>query len=97
LAYDACRKTSLGLLMAQAAAEGQAAHVTTFDAAAAIDDNFGGRQIVTDAAHLRNVRHGAEDRAETVSAADFEDALAIGDELIEALQPAIEQILQGPS
>lgn len=95
LAYDACRKTSLALVMATGLRpKGQSAHITTFEAAAAIADNFGGRQIVTDAAELRYVRHGAEYRAEAVSDTDVEDALAIGDELIKALQLAIERILQ---
>jgi hypothetical protein len=98
LAYDACRKTCLALVMATGLRpKGQSAHVTTFDAAAAIATNFGGRQIVTDAAQLRYVRHGVEYRAETVSAADVEDALSIGDELLKALEPAIEQILQASS
>jgi len=98
LAYDACRKTSLALVMATGLRpKGQSAHVATFEAAAAIAANFGGRQTVTDAAQLRYVRHGAEYRAETVSAADVEDALAIGDELIKVLEPAIEQILQASS
>ncbi|GAA3143166.1 hypothetical protein JOF29_000763 [Kribbella aluminosa] len=98
LAYDACRKTSLALVMATGLRpKGQSAHVTTFDAAAAIASNFGGRQIVTDAAQLRYVRHGAECRAETVSAADVEDALALGDELLKALRSAIDQILQASS
>jgi hypothetical protein len=95
LAYDACRKTSLALVMATGLRpKGQSAHVTTFDAAAAIASNFGARQIVTDAAQLRYVRHGAEYRAEAVSAADVEDALVIGADLIKALETAIAQILQ---
>lgn len=94
LAYDACRKSCLAVVMATGLRpKGQAAHVITFEAAAVIAANFGARQIVTDAAQLRYVRHGAEYRAETVSAADVEDALAIGDELIKTLTPAIEQIL----
>jgi hypothetical protein len=59
-----------------------------------IASSFGGRQVVTDASQLRYVRHGAEYRAETVSAADVADALQIGDELIKALEPAIDRILQ---
>lgn len=98
LAYDACRKSSLALVMATGLRpKGQAAHVITFEAAAVIASNFGARQIFTDAAQLRYVRHGAEYRAETVSAADVDDAIAIGDELIKTLQPAIEQILRPPS
>lgn len=63
LAYDACRKTSLALVMATGLRpKGQSAHVTTFEAAGAIASNFGGGQIVTDAAQLRYVRHGAEPR-----------------------------------
>ncbi|TWD80673.1 hypothetical protein FB561_1760 [Kribbella amoyensis] len=94
LAYDACRKTCLALVMATGLRpKGQSAHVATFAAAGAIAATFGGRQIVTDAGQLRYVRHGAEYRAETVSAADVADALAIGDELIQALEPAIDRIL----
>ena len=95
LAYDACRKTSLALVMATGLRpKGQSAHVTTFEAAAAIASSFGSRQTVTDAAELRYVRHGAEYRAEAVSAADVEDALAIGADLLKAFEPAIGQILQ---
>lgn len=95
LAYDACRKTSLALVMATGLRpKDQSAHVITFNAAAAIASSFGASRIVIDAAELRYVRHGAEYRAEAVSAADIEDALAIGAELIKTLQPAIDQILQ---
>lgn len=95
LAYDACRKSSLALVMATGLRpKGQAAHLITFEAAAVIASNFGARQIITDAAQLRYVRHGAEYRAETVSAADVDDAIAIGEELIKTLQQAVEQILR---
>jgi hypothetical protein len=95
LAYDACRKTSLALVMAMGLRpKGQAAHVITFEAAAVIASNFGARQVVTEAAQLRYVRHGAEYRAETVSAAEVDDAIALGHELIEKLQVGIEQILR---
>jgi hypothetical protein len=95
LAYDACRKTCLALVMATGLRpKGQSAHVATFEAAGVIASSFGGRQVVTDASQLRYVRHGAEYRAETVSAADVADALQIGDELIKALEPAIDRILQ---
>ncbi|TDD55054.1 hypothetical protein E1263_26530 [Kribbella antibiotica] len=98
LAYDACRKISLALVMATGLRpKGQSAHVITFNAAAAIASNFGASRVVIDAAELRYVRHGAEYRAETVGAADMEDALAIGNELLKTLQPAIEQILQSSS
>ena len=98
LAYDACRKSSLAVVMATGLRpKGQSAHLITFEAAAVIASNFGARQIVTDAAQLRYVRHGAEYRAETVSVADVDDAIAIGDELIKTLNPAIEQILRPPS
>jgi hypothetical protein len=64
LAYDACRKSSLALVMAAGLRpKGQAAHLITFEATAVTASNFGARQIVTDAAQLRHVRHGAEYRA----------------------------------
>ena len=46
--------------------------------------------------HLRTAAAGAEYRAETVSATDVDDAIAIGDELLKTLSPAIEQILRPP-
>jgi hypothetical protein len=49
--------------------------------------------VVIEAADLRFVRHGAEYRAEAVSAADVTDAIAIGDQLIKALTPAVDKIL----
>jgi len=66
----------------------------TFEAASAVAGNFGGRQIVVYASDLRFVRHGTEYRAETVSAEDAQDAIALGEELVEQLAPRIEQILE---
>jgi len=95
LAYDASRKTCLALVMATGLRpKGDAPHAVTFEAAAAIADNFGGRHLVEDASNLRFVRHGSEYRAEIVSADDAEDAIAIGTELLAALTPRVEQILQ---
>jgi len=94
LAYDACRKTCLALVMATGLRpKGQAAHIITFDAAGEIAANFGERRPVQEAADLRYIRHGAEYRAETVSFEDVEDAIASGEELIVKLTPRTEQIL----
>lgn len=94
LAYDACRKASLALVMATGLRpKGQAAHVITFEAAGAISSSFGGRQLVTDAAQLRYVRHGAEYRAEAVSPADLDDAIVIAEDLIKTLTPAVDKLL----
>lgn len=94
LAYDACRKASLALVMATGLRpKGQAAHATTFEAAGVIASNFGARRIVTDAGHLRYVRHAAEYRAEAVSPADLADALAIGEELLKTFVPAVDRLL----
>lgn len=94
LAYDACRKTCLALVLATGLRpKGAAAHAVTFEAAAVIAANFGARQVVADASNLRFVRHGAEYRAETVSAEDVHDAISIGGELLEDLAPRVEQIL----
>jgi hypothetical protein len=97
LAYDACRKTCLALVMASGLRpKGQAAHVITFEAAGAIAVGVGARQVVLEAADLRFVRHGAEYRAEAVSAADVIDAIAIGDQLLKTLTPAVDKILSSP-
>jgi hypothetical protein len=98
LAYDACRKTCLALVMATGLRpKGQAAHVITFEAAAAIAGNVGAHRVVTEAADLRFVRHGAEYRAEAVNVDDVHDAIAIGDELINILTPVVDKILSAPS
>jgi len=95
LAYDACRKTCLALILATGLRpKGEASHAVTFEAASAVAGNFGGRQIVVYASDLRFVRHGTEYRAETVSAEDAQDAIALGEELVEQLAPRIEQILE---
>jgi hypothetical protein len=97
LAYDACRKTCLALVLATGLRpKGQAAHVVTFEAAAAVAVNVGAQRVVTEAGDLRFVRHGAEYRAEQVSVADVHDAIAIGDELIKLLTPAVDKILSAP-
>ena len=59
-----------------------AAHVVTFEAAAAIASRFKQRRVVDEAGQLRFVRHGAEYRAEVVSDCDAGDAIHIGDELL---------------
>jgi hypothetical protein len=97
LAYDACRKTCLALVMATGLRpKGQAAHVITFEAAGAIAVDVGARQVVIEAADLRFVRHGAEYRAEAVTAADVTDAIAIGNQLIKVLTPAVDKIMSSP-
>jgi hypothetical protein len=96
LAYDACRKTCLALVMASGLRpKGFAAHVITFEAAAAVVADVAARRVVTEGADLRFVRHGAEYRAEAVGVADAHDAIAIGDELITVLTPVIDKILSG--
>lgn len=55
--------------------------------------NFGGGRLVRDAANLRFVRHGAEYRAETVSLDDAQDAIDLGAQLLDLLEPKVEQIL----
>lgn len=97
LAYDACRKTCLALVMATGLRpKGQSAHVITFEAAAAVSVNVGAHRVVTEAADLRFVRHGAEYRGEAISVADVHDAIAIGDELIKVLTPVVDKILTAP-
>lgn len=94
LAYDACRKICLALVLAMGLRpKGDAPHVTTFKAAAVIADSFGRAQSVTDAGNLRYVRHGAEYRAEMVRGADVQDAIGIGEELLAALSPRVMQII----
>lgn len=44
-----------------------------------------------------SVQSWGQYRAETVSAADVDDAIAIGDELVKTLTPAIDQLLRPPS
>lgn len=95
LAYDACRKTCLALVLATGLRpKGDAAHAVTFEAAAAIADNFGARLQVAAAADLRFVRHGAEYRAESVSIDDARDAIDIGQDLLVKVAPRVGQILQ---
>lgn len=94
LAYDACRKSCLALVLVMGLRpKGDAPHVTTFKAAAAIADSFGAAPLITDAGNLRYVRHGAEYRAETVGGGDVQDAIGIGEELLEAISPRVEQII----
>ncbi|ADB29248.1 hypothetical protein Kfla_0119 [Kribbella flavida DSM 17836] len=95
LAYDACRKACLALVMATGLRpKGQSAHVITFEAAAAVAATFGAQRVVIEAADLRFVRHGAEYRAEAVGQADVRDAISIGAELVEALTVAVDKILR---
>jgi hypothetical protein len=97
LAYDACRKTCLALVMASGLRpKGQAAHVITFEAAAAVAIDAGAQRVIIEAADLRFVRHGAEYRAEAVSVTDVHDAIAIGDELINVLTPFVDKVLSAP-
>lgn len=94
LAYDACRKTCVALLLATGLRpRGNATHAVTFEAASAVADNFGGGRLVRDAANLRFVRHGAEYRAETVSLDDAQDAIDLGAQLLDLLEPKVVQIL----
>jgi hypothetical protein len=96
LAYDGCRKMCLALVLATGIRpRGEGHHAVTFEAATAIAASFGERQLVRDAGQLRYVRNGAEYRAETVSAADVDDAIAIGKELRDALAGNIDKILRG--
>lgn len=94
LAYDACRKACLALVMATGLRpKGEAGHAVTFEAAATIADNFGGRVLVGDAGDLRHVRHGAEYRAEAINATEATEAIDIGKELVAMLGPQVEKIL----
>ena len=94
LAYDACRKACLAVVMATGLRpKGESEHRITFEAAAAIAESFKCRAVVDDAADLRHVRHGAEYRAETVSRSDADDSIDIGRKLVEALAPNVERIL----
>jgi len=95
LAYDACRKTCLALVLATGfRPKGEGAHAGTFEAAAAIAANFGSRRMIEDGSELRLVRNGAEYRGETVRSEDTQDAIEIGSELLAALRPRIQQILE---
>jgi len=94
LAYDACRKICAALLFAlQLRPTGEGSHVTTFQAAAAAAHNFGGRQVVEDAADLRRIRHGSEYRGNIIDTADATDAVDLGRDLLQVLEPAIQRIL----
>lgn len=95
LAYDACRKICLALVLAAGLRpKGDGHHATTFDAASELAAHFGARQQVRDAAQLRYVRNGAEYRAEAVSSADVEDAIEIGSDLLSDVAPNIDKIVQ---
>lgn len=94
LAYDACRKLCLGLVLALGLRPvGKRHHAATFEAAAAAASSFEGRSIVDDAADLRHVRHGAEYLAEAIALVDAQDSVAVGLELVETVGPQIERIL----
>jgi hypothetical protein len=94
LAYDACRKVCLALVLALGLRPvGKGHHVATFEAAAAAAESFQGRAIVDDAADLRHVRHGAEYLAEAIALADAQDSVDVGRELVETIGPQIERVL----
>lgn len=97
LAYDACRKTCLALVLARGVRpRGEAGHLLTFKAAAVIAHAFGAKRLVLDAGNLRFVRHGTEYRAESVGTEDVEDAIALGQELIDTLAPRVVQLVRAP-
>ncbi|MCT9931047.1 hypothetical protein N5079_12560 [Planotetraspora sp. A-T 1434] len=98
LAYDACRKTCLALILAIGLRpkDEQGSHAVTFEAAAAIAANFGARDVVGDAGRLRYVRHGVEYRAGVVHHADAEDAVSLAEELLDSLSPQVTKLLDHP-
>jgi hypothetical protein len=95
LAYDACRKTCLALILAIGLRprDEQGSHAVTFEAAAAISANFGAEDIVGDAGRLRYLRNGVEYRAGVVHRSEAEDAVELAEELLRALRPQIEKLL----
>jgi hypothetical protein len=94
LAYDACRKVSLALVLALGLRPvGKGHHAVTFEAAAVAAEAFGGRPVVDDAADLRHIRHGAQYLAESIAADDAQDSIDVGLELVESLAPQIDRIL----
>ncbi len=97
LAYDACRKLCLALLLAaglRPKGDERGSHAVTFEGAAALAESFGQRRIVDDASNLRFVRHGTEYRAEQVSTQDAQEAVDIGGELADAFATPITKLLE---
>lgn len=97
LAYDACRKLCVALLLAAGYRPKEATrghHRSTFEGAAALALSFGGRSIVDEASDLRYVRNNAQYRAETIAATDAADAIAIGHELVAAFAEPIGRLLE---
>jgi hypothetical protein len=94
LAYDACRKTSLALILAVGfRPTGESEHVTTFEAAAMIAERFENRAVVDEAADLRQIRHGAQYRGESIRGEDAAEAVEIAAELLDVLEPAVRKAL----
>lgn len=96
LAYDACRKLCLALLLAagyRPKEEPQGHHRATFEGAAALATSFGGRKIVDEASDLRYVRNNAQYRAETIAATDANDAIAIAHDLHATFADPIQRLL----
>lgn len=94
LAYDACRKTGLALVLAAGyRPTGASEHVTTFEAAAMIAEHFENRAVVDDSADLRQLRHSAQYRGESIRGDEAVEAVEIATELLNALEPAIGNAL----
>lgn len=95
LAYDACRKLAMALLLAAGlrpkADKGH--HAVTFEGAGTLAASFGQRKIVDEAGDLRYVRNSAEYRAETVDIEDANDAIAIGEDLVAEFAEPIRTLL----
>ena len=96
LAYDACRKLCLALLLAAGlrTKEDKGHHAATFEGAAALATSFGQRKVVDEASDLRYVRNNTEYRAEMVDVEDAEDAIAIGEDLKTAFESPIRELLE---
>lgn len=101
VAYDGCRKVALSVVLASGLRPKSAAHhKVTFDAAAALVARHRNgaeasaiKKSLDDATDLRQIRAGSEYRAEEVTAANLEDAVAILDELLDALPALLDQLL----
>jgi uncharacterized protein (UPF0332 family) len=96
LAYDACRKLCLALLLAAGfrPKEDKGHHAVTFEGAAALAANFGRRKVVDEASDLRYVRNNTEYRAEMVDTDDAKDAIEIGSDLVAAFAGPISKLLE---
>jgi hypothetical protein len=99
LAYDACRKLCLALLLAAGfrPKNDKGHHVVTFEGAATLAANFGARRHVDDAGDLRYARNSAEYRAETIAVEDANDAILIGTDLMDAFTEPIRKLLDNTS